>query len=435
MLAFTFPPNVSLIRRLRPRASARYASNSLACLLSCLLVVAVIMREESRPLVTFAACSTQAFCLRPTFSLKSGHVAPNREFLATTLAASQTEEGISAHASFWSWQNQNVHYLVSGPKDGDAVLLIHGFGVTGLQYRRTSAKLASEGYRVYALDLLGFGFSSKPGDVTYSLDLWEKLVVDFCVAFSHDGQPWVLGGNSIGGMVALGVASNGEAGRFGGVRGLLLLNCAAGMNNKFLITSYRTSPFEKVFGTLVFSVVDLLLAQDSIAQWGFEKLATKDTVADLLTKVYVNAEAVDDELVDGILAAARDEGALGVFVKCLSGDPGIPPEKLVDRVRCPVKMIWGDRDTLTPLGVGYGNFFRALAKLYPSQWSLSVVPAGHCPHDDAPDAVHAVLLPWLAGLPLEAAAQSPELDVQEVLKLSFEPEVLERFDNIPKLKI
>lgn len=333
-----------------------------------------------------------------------------------------------------------MHYYVAGPSEGRPVLLIHGFGLSGFSYRKTSAALAAEGHRVYALDLLGFGRSSKPADRTYSLELWEAQVTDFCRAFGSGQQPWVLGGNSIGGIVAMGVASKARSGSaveaFGGVRGLLLFNCAAGMNNKLVLNSYRTNGLEKAWSWLVFTLLDAVLAQEAIARWGFDQLATKGTVETLLKQVYVNSEAVDDELLDDILAAAADDNALAVFVKCLSGDPGTPPEDLIGRLRCPAKMIWGDRDLLTPLGVGYGFFFRALAKLYPESWSLSVVPAGHCPHDDAPEDVHAALLPWMSSLPAEAAKEPrKEVDMEEVLRLSFDADALERFDKIERLSL
>lgn len=231
----------------------------------------------------------------------------------------------------------------------------------------------------------------------------------------------------------MGVASkscSGAARSFPGISGLLLFNCAAGSNNKLVLTSYRTNWLEKAVGRIVFSLFDAVLSQEGIARFGFEQLATKGTVRNLLESVYVNADRVDDELLANILAAAADENALSVLVKCLSGDPGTPPEHLVNKVGCPVKMIWGDRDLLTPLGVGYGFFFRALAKLYPDSWSLHVVPAGHCPHDDAPDAVHMALTPWLASLPEDTAQAPREFDLEEVLKLSFNAEALRSFDGI-----
>ena len=53
-------------------------------------------------------------------------------------------------------------YQEAGPVQGEAVLLIHGLFVNSDHWRKTIAGLSSAGYRVYALDLLGYGYSSKP---------------------------------------------------------------------------------------------------------------------------------------------------------------------------------------------------------------------------------------------------------------------------------
>ncbi|CAN0392315.1 unnamed protein product, partial [Hapterophycus canaliculatus] len=61
-----------------------------------------------------------------------------------------------------------------------------------------------EGYRVYAVDLLGFGASDKPKDVEFSLELWQEMLTDFINEKSRTAQEqWVVMGNSIGGLLTL----------------------------------------------------------------------------------------------------------------------------------------------------------------------------------------------------------------------------------------
>ena len=47
---------------------------------------------------------------------------------------------------------------------GPPVVMVHGIGGGSslFQYRRNAPQVADAGYRVYALDLLGFGRSSRP---------------------------------------------------------------------------------------------------------------------------------------------------------------------------------------------------------------------------------------------------------------------------------
>jgi pimeloyl-ACP methyl ester carboxylesterase len=63
----------------------------------------------------------------------------------------------------YNWRGQQIRYLASGPKDSKhTVLLIHGLFVNAATWRHTLHDLGQAGYRTYALDLLGSGYSSKP---------------------------------------------------------------------------------------------------------------------------------------------------------------------------------------------------------------------------------------------------------------------------------
>lgn len=66
----------------------------------------------------------------------------------------------------------------SGPSpspDAPAILLVHGFGAFGDQWRGNVAALAASGYRVYAPTLPGFGRSEK-APVAYSQDGWRDFL-------------------------------------------------------------------------------------------------------------------------------------------------------------------------------------------------------------------------------------------------------------------
>ncbi len=62
----------------------------------------------------------------------------------------------------YKWRNQQIRYQRAGPTSGKPVVLVHGLFVNSDHWRKTIKALSSEGYNVHALDLWGYGYSSKP---------------------------------------------------------------------------------------------------------------------------------------------------------------------------------------------------------------------------------------------------------------------------------
>lgn len=99
------------------------------------------------------------------------------------------------------------------------------------------------------------------------------------------------------------------------IKGLVFLNCAGGMNNKLLSNDFRV-----ILAMPLFYLIDFLLKIKPIANFLFSKIATKDSLKEILGSVYSNTESVDDELVDMVYEPSQDEGALDVFVSVITGN-------------------------------------------------------------------------------------------------------------------
>ena len=112
-----------------------------------------------------------------------------------------------------------VHYVdFGGPDDGPAVVLVHGLGGSHLNWD-LFAPLLNPHARVWALDLPGFG-RSEPGGRQVSVPA-NVAVLDRFLA-EVVGEPAVLVGNSMGGMIS--ILAAGE--RPDAVTGLVLLDPA-----------------------------------------------------------------------------------------------------------------------------------------------------------------------------------------------------------------
>jgi pimeloyl-ACP methyl ester carboxylesterase len=94
-----------------------------------------------------------------------------------------------------------TNYLTAG--DGEPVVLIHGSGpgVTAYANWRLTIPDLAKRYRVLAPDMVGFGYTQRPEDVSYGVQTWADQVVGFMDALSIPRASLV--GNSFGGAIAL----------------------------------------------------------------------------------------------------------------------------------------------------------------------------------------------------------------------------------------
>jgi 4,5:9,10-diseco-3-hydroxy-5,9,17-trioxoandrosta-1(10),2-diene-4-oate hydrolase len=103
----------------------------------------------------------------------------------------------------------SLHYHESGSGDQGTVLFIHGSGPGASGWSNFKGNypfLAERGYRTIVPDTLGYGYSSKPEDGTFSLDdvsAQYKALLD-----ALDVTRVTLVGNSQGGAIAINMALN-----------------------------------------------------------------------------------------------------------------------------------------------------------------------------------------------------------------------------------
>jgi 2-hydroxy-6-oxo-octa-2,4-dienoate hydrolase len=98
-----------------------------------------------------------------------------------------------------------TNYLTAGA--GDPVVLIHGSGpgVSAYSNWRLTLPALAEDFTVYAPDVVGFGFTDRPSDIVYSMDMWVEHLIGFLDALGLPKAHFV--GNSFGGGLALRTAA------------------------------------------------------------------------------------------------------------------------------------------------------------------------------------------------------------------------------------
>ncbi|KAH1113384.1 hypothetical protein J1N35_006762 [Gossypium stocksii] len=290
--------------------------------------------------------------------------------------------------NFWTWRGRKIHYVVQG--EGFPIVLIHGFGASAFHWRYNIPELAKN-YKVYAVDLLGFGWSEK-AIIEYDAMIWRDQVVDFLKEIVK--EPTVLVGNSLGGFTAL-VAAVGLPEQ---VVGLALLNSAGQFGDakaktteseETFLQKFILKPLKEVFQRVVLQVL-------------FWQAKQPTRIESVLKNVYINTSNVDDYLVESIKMPADDPNAGEVYYRLMTrfmlNQTEYTLDSFLSKLTCPLLLLWGDLDPW--VGPAKAN---RIKEFYPNT-TLVNLKAGHCPHDEVPELANKALVDWLSTVATKAAS-------------------------------
>ena len=282
------------------------------------------------------------------------------------------------------------HWRVLGSPDAPAMVLVHGFGASSSHWRHNAGPLAAAGYRVFSLDLIGFGRSHQPGlHDGRSLDnrLWARQLTAFLNEVVE--KPAVLVGNSLGGLTVLTTAALYPQ--------LVQAVVAAPLPDPALVqpTRRRSSRWLRRLQRVLVRTTCQLLPLELLVP-----LITRTPLLRAgLQGAYQRSIRNDKELQRLIAQPARRPSAPR-SLRAMSVGMALRPEqitapKLLERLRnrCdapPVLLLWGRQDRFVPLLIG-----KNVEQQHPWLELKVLENTGHCPHDETPDAFHQELLCWL----------------------------------------
>jgi len=283
---------------------------------------------------------------------------------------------------FWEWEGHTIRYTQSGTS-GPAILLVHGFGGNADHWRKNTPVLGRTA-RVFAIDLLGYGYSSKPNpmekepNAIYNFENWSRQLLKFTEEIIR--EPAFVACNSVGGVAGLQAAVDDAS----LVRGVVLINISL----RGLHVSKQPAfakPFIRAFQTA--------LRTTNLGRSFFGTVAKRETVRSVLKEAYGDPNAVTEELVDCILKPGLEPGAAEVFLDFISYSGGPLPEDLlpkIDGTVTPIRILWGRADPWEIVAEGrkYGEF-ECVDRF------VELPGVGHCPMDEAPDLINPLLMEFV----------------------------------------
>jgi pimeloyl-ACP methyl ester carboxylesterase len=254
----------------------------------------------------------------------------------------------------------------AGPKDAQAVVLLHGLGSPAARDWSNVIPALARKYQVIVPDLPGFGHSSK-GNHHYSPDNYAAALH----AVLGDVKRFALVGHSMGASVAIAyAAAHPER-----VSHLVLVNAAGVLHRSVYVEFLALAGLERAIGadSLLFNSLSRAIRRRA-ESWPPDVLA-------------LERAGVRQRLLGGEPAAIAAVGMTGHdFSEELRG------------IQAPALVVWGAEDRIAPPRTG-----QALASAIPHARLVVFEAVGHAPQVQAPDQFNALLIDELDGAPVALA--------------------------------
>lgn len=268
-----------------------------------------------------------------------------------------------------------VLVVQAGRPEAHTVLLVHGLGQNGFTDWIDVMRRLARRYRVLAIDLPGYGYSSTPLG-KYSPKNYARVLQQ--VLARHVDGPAIVVGHSMGGAVGLRLASD-----FPDTTSRLVLVDAAGILHRTAFVKHSTTDLLPIEG-----LPDVL--KDPVARMKDLGRAAVERVFGMPsdpTRVLRQSDLAWELIlhnrtsVNAALALVDEDFSAAIYT-----------------LRQPTQIIWGDADTIAPLRTG-----QVLARRVPNAQLRTLAGVGHTPMETAPDQFLSLLNTALTTDPIPAA--------------------------------
>jgi pimeloyl-ACP methyl ester carboxylesterase len=262
-----------------------------------------------------------------------------------------------------------MRYLHAG--SGPPLVLIHGLLGYSFSWRFNWEFLARE-YSVYAVDLLGIGYSDRPkvGLVPYDLIATADRMLDWLESLGLRNVA-LVGTSHGGGLSLLMAAKDRQQGR--GLIGKLV--SVDGVNPWTPVGHLRAKIFGHPVGSAVFKLLAPLLCMARLS---------------MLERMYGDNSRITQETLEGYrrpleLPRSLDYGI--AIARNWQRDLACLPQAVEQIGDLPTLLIWGKKDKVVPLSSG-----RELQRHLKNARLEIMDRAGHLPYEEYPEEFNHILL-------------------------------------------
>ena len=264
----------------------------------------------------------------------------------------------SEHSQFIDVDGVRVHFQEAGDRRAPAIVLIHGFASSTLVWSKVFLRFAEAGFRVIALDMLGYGYSAKPRNGEYTIPGQAKLLIRLLDALGIRRAIFV--GSSYGGAVAATCALD-YADR---IEKLVLVGAVS--NNQPLEFKLMRVLGSPLFGDVV---SPLLLSSRRLLRRRMKRVYDR------------HAWVLDERRVDARHLPLRAASTHRAIIRTVRGWDAERISRDAHLITQPTLLLWGENDREIPLADG-----ERLHAEIPGSRLIVFLNCGHLPHEEYPEA-------------------------------------------------
>jgi pimeloyl-ACP methyl ester carboxylesterase len=242
----------------------------------------------------------------------------------TEALAGELSPALAGEERRYPWKYGDIFYILKGKREARPLLLVHGLGpgASSYEWRRNLETLAQD-FRVYALDLLGFGLSDRPA-IAYDPQIFCDLLGDFLREVVR--EPAVVVARGVSGAYVIADAYRHPS----SYERLILLSPPAVMLD------------EAPYGPLV-RAVRFGLRLPLFGQFAYNLMTTRRAIRHYYEdRAYYNPALISDELVEYVYIGAHQPAARFPIADLLGGRLHLDVSEPLARLQVPVLAIWGE---------------------------------------------------------------------------------------------
>lgn len=243
----------------------------------------------------------------------------------------------------------NIHYDESGPDSGLPVILMHGWGCDHSTVKWIADSINSK-RKVYSIDLPGHGQSDEPASA-WGIEDFTRLIEKFTTLL-HISNPTLIG-HSFGGRISILMGSRND------IQSIVLVD-AAGIKPRRSLKYYCKVYSFKAARKFLPYIIGKTHGEKLINRWRNK------------------AGSADYKRSTPMMRA--------VMSRCVNEDL----KWAMPSIKAPTLLIWGERDTATPL-----RDAKTMERLIPDAGLVSFPDAGHYSFLDEPGRFRAVIQNFL----------------------------------------